>query len=95
MALRRTLGAGPGAHRAGACCTALAFVASDSIERMDGFIAGLRMRIETPVLDQRIVIVDIDEKSLSLVGRFPVEPRRAGQPGPPADRALPGGRGRL
>lgn len=49
----------------------LAFYSSDSIERMDGFLAGLRMRIEAPVLDKRLVIVDIDEKSLSLVGRFP------------------------
>ncbi len=44
---------------------------SDSIRRMDGFLSGLRMRIEPPVLDRRIVIVDIDEKSLALVGRFP------------------------
>jgi adenylate cyclase len=44
---------------------------SDSIQRMDGFLSGLRMRIEAPVLDRRIVIVDIDEKSLALVGRFP------------------------
>jgi adenylate cyclase len=49
----------------------LAVYTSDSIERMDGFVAGLRMRIEQPVLDQRIVIVDIDEKSLAQVGRFP------------------------
>ncbi|MES2323449.1 MAG: adenylate/guanylate cyclase domain-containing protein [Pseudomonadota bacterium] len=47
------------------------FFASDSIDRMDGFFAGLRMRIERPVLDKRVVVVDIDEKSLSLVGRFP------------------------
>lgn len=44
---------------------------SDSVERMDGFLAGLRMRIEKPVLERRVVIVDIDEKSLSLVGRWP------------------------
>lgn len=49
----------------------LSFFSSDSVERMDGFFAGLRMRIEQPVLDKRIVIVDIDEKSLSLVGRWP------------------------
>lgn len=46
-------------------------IGSDSIERMDGFLSGLRMRIEKPVLDKRVVIVDIDEKSLSQVGRFP------------------------
>ncbi|MES2318516.1 MAG: adenylate/guanylate cyclase domain-containing protein [Pseudomonadota bacterium] len=50
---------------------AYSMFASDSIERMDGFLSGLRMRIERPVLDKRVVIVDIDEKSLSLVGRFP------------------------
>ena len=49
----------------------LGFFHSDSIDRLDGFMAGLRMRIEQPVLDRRVVIVDIDEKSLSLVGRFP------------------------
>lgn len=49
----------------------LSFFSSDAVERMDGFLSGLRMRIEQPVLDKRIVIVDIDEKSLSLVGRWP------------------------
>lgn len=49
----------------------LGWVSSDSVERLDGFLAGLRMRLEAPVLDPRVVIVDIDEKSLALVGRFP------------------------
>ncbi len=44
---------------------------SDSVARMDGFLSGLRMRVEAPVLDTRVVIVDIDEKSLAAVGRFP------------------------
>ncbi|NML62333.1 adenylate/guanylate cyclase domain-containing protein [Massilia sp. RP-1-19] len=44
---------------------------SDAVERLDGFLSGLRMRVEKPVLDPRIVIVDIDEKSLAQVGRFP------------------------
>ncbi|WP_093555848.1 CHASE2 domain-containing protein [Pseudoduganella namucuonensis] len=44
---------------------------SDTIERMDTFAAGLRMRLEKPQLDPRIVIVDIDDKSLTEVGRFP------------------------
>lgn len=44
---------------------------NDTIERMDTFAAGLRMRLETPQLDPRIVIVDIDDKSLTEVGRFP------------------------
>jgi len=43
----------------------------DTLDRMDTFISGLRMRLETPVLDPRVVIVDIDEKSLAEVGRFP------------------------
>src|SRR4051812_27832125 len=49
----------------------LNYVSSDSLKRLDGFMAGLRMRIEQPVLDPRIVIVDIDDRSLALVGRFP------------------------
>jgi len=44
---------------------------SDTIDRLDTFIAGLRMRVEPAQLDERIVIVDIDERSLAEVGRFP------------------------
>ncbi len=44
---------------------------SESIARMDTFFAGLRMRLDPPELDPRIVIVDIDERSLAEVGRFP------------------------
>lgn len=44
---------------------------SESLARMDSFFAGLRMRLEKPELDPRIVIVDIDERSLAEVGRFP------------------------
>ena len=44
---------------------------SDSVKRLDGFLDGLRMRLDRPVLDPRIVIVDIDDKSLAQVGRFP------------------------
>jgi adenylate cyclase len=43
----------------------------DAIERMDTFFAGLRMRLVKPVLDPKIVIVDIDEKSIAEVGHFP------------------------
>jgi adenylate cyclase len=43
----------------------------DAIERLDTFIADLRMRVERPELDPRVVIVDIDERSLTAVGRFP------------------------
>ncbi len=44
---------------------------SESVARMDTFFAGLRMRLDPPQLDPRIVIVDIDERSLAEVGRFP------------------------
>ncbi|MCE3605567.1 adenylate/guanylate cyclase domain-containing protein [Massilia sp. P8910] len=54
-----------------AALSTLGFFHTDSIERMDGFVAGLRMRIEAPVMDARVVIVDIDEKSLAAIGRFP------------------------
>lgn len=43
----------------------------DSVERMDTFFAGLRMRLTKPVLDPKIVIVDIDEKSIAEIGHFP------------------------
>jgi adenylate cyclase len=44
---------------------------SHTIERQDTIIADTRMRLESPVLDRRIVIVDIDARSLNEVGRFP------------------------
>jgi adenylate cyclase len=54
---------------------ALAYVmgvwSSHAIARQDTIIGDLRMRLEQPVLDPRIVIVDIDTKSLGEVGRFP------------------------
>jgi adenylate cyclase len=43
----------------------------DAIDRLDTFIAGLRMRLTPPVHDPRIVIVDIDEKSIARLGHFP------------------------
>jgi adenylate cyclase len=42
-----------------------------AVERMDGYFTGLWMRIHKPVLDERIVIVDIDDRSIAQVGRFP------------------------
>jgi adenylate cyclase len=47
------------------------FWSSDAIERQDTIISDLRMRLEPARLDRRIVIVDIDSKSLNQVGRFP------------------------
>ncbi len=41
------------------------------IERLDVFIYDMRMRVQNGALDPRIVIVDIDEKSLHEVGRWP------------------------
>lgn len=44
---------------------------SNTIARLDNFFSGLRMRLEPAQLDPRIVIIDIDGKSLNEVGRFP------------------------
>jgi adenylate cyclase len=49
----------------------LGFWSSSFIERQDTTISDLRMRLEPAKLDPRIVIVDIDSKSLTEVGRFP------------------------
>jgi adenylate cyclase len=50
---------------------AFGFWSSDAIERQDTIISDLRMRLEPPVLDSRVVIVDIDSRSLTEIGRFP------------------------
>src|SRR5690349_25049496 len=44
---------------------------SHTIERQDTIIADMRMRLEPFELDPGIVIVDIDSRSLTEVGRFP------------------------
>ncbi|WP_374359139.1 CHASE2 domain-containing protein [Pseudoduganella danionis] len=44
---------------------------SDAVVRLDNLLAGERMKLEAPVLDPRIVIVDIDGKALTEFGRFP------------------------
>ena len=49
----------------------LAFFSNDLVERQETLMADLRMRLEPAQLDPRVVIVDIDEKSLTEVGRFP------------------------
>jgi len=54
-----------------AAACSISLLQFDALERMDSFFAGWRMRLEAPTLDRRVVIVDIDEKSLSEVGRFP------------------------
>ena len=43
-----------------------------TMQRLDDVIYDIRLRATMPnMLDERIVIVDIDEKSLAEVGRFP------------------------
>ena len=41
------------------------------VDRIDDFIYDMRMRVQPAVMDPRIVIVNIDEKSLTEVGRWP------------------------
>ncbi|ALU87509.1 adenylate cyclase protein [Herbaspirillum rubrisubalbicans M1] len=41
------------------------------VERLDLFFYDLRMRVTKPYLDPRIVIIDIDEKSIAELGRWP------------------------
>ncbi|MFI4939014.1 MAG: CHASE2 domain-containing protein [Burkholderiales bacterium] len=54
-----------------ACAQALDYLPNNIVDRFDIFFYDLRVRAQTPKLDPRIVIVDIDEKSLAEVGRFP------------------------
>nr|WP_218892665.1 adenylate/guanylate cyclase domain-containing protein [Duganella sp. 1224] len=49
----------------------LDWFSNDTVARLDNLWAGERMKLERPVLDKRIVIVDIDGKSLTEFGRFP------------------------
>nr|WP_227470376.1 adenylate/guanylate cyclase domain-containing protein [Massilia sp. YMA4] len=56
---------------AGAALHVTGHLGLDALERLDTFIAGLRMRVEPARLDPRVVIVDIDDQSLTAVGRFP------------------------
>nr|WP_038500167.1 adenylate/guanylate cyclase domain-containing protein [Janthinobacterium agaricidamnosum] len=54
-----------------AAAGSIGFFDSNTIDRLDALLGDLRMRAEPAVLDRRIVIVDIDEKSLTRIGRFP------------------------
>jgi len=51
----------------------LGFAPNEVVKRLDYLVYDVRLRAEAqlPELDPRIVIVDIDEKSLSEVGRWP------------------------
>jgi adenylate cyclase len=54
-----------------ACVQTMDFFPVNTIERLDIFFYDLRIRVQDTKLDPRIVIVDIDEKSLNEVGRWP------------------------
>jgi adenylate cyclase len=54
-----------------ACAQAVDFIPSNTIERLDIFFYDLRVRVQKPKLDSRVVIVDIDEKSLNEIGHWP------------------------
>ena len=54
-----------------AACASIGLLGSDTVGRLDAMLGDMRMRVEAPQLDTRIVIVDIDEKSLNQIGRFP------------------------
>ena len=48
------------------------FLKFSFIDRMEDFLYDVRLRLSMPATtDHRIVIVDIDEKSLSVEGRWP------------------------
>ncbi len=54
-----------------ACSHAAEIIPSNTLERLDIFFYDLRVRVQKPKLDPRVVIVDIDEKSLNEIGRWP------------------------
>jgi adenylate cyclase len=54
-----------------AAAQVLHFLPTTLIDRMDVFVYDMRMRVQNGPMDPRVVIVDIDEKSLAEVGRWP------------------------
>lgn len=54
-----------------ACLQLTGVLHLETIDRMETAVADFRMRFDQAELDPRIVIVDIDSKSLTEVGRFP------------------------
>ena len=54
-----------------AACASIGLFGVDTLGRLDAMLGDMRMRAEAPQLDKRIVIVDIDEKSLNQIGRYP------------------------
>jgi len=53
------------------CGVAMEILPTTVVERIDHFLYDLRMRAQPTEHDPRIVIVDIDEKSLDQIGRWP------------------------
>lgn len=54
-----------------AACASVGLFGADALGRLDAMLSDMRMRAEPAQLDKCIVIVDIDEKSLNQIGRFP------------------------
>ena len=54
-----------------ACLQAAGLIALPLVAQLDRWIYDSRVRLTQPPQDERIVIVDIDEKSLAQVGRWP------------------------
>lgn len=54
-----------------AAAQSLEFLPATLVNRIDLFFYDMRMQVEKPELDPRIVVVDIDQKSLAEVGRWP------------------------
>ena len=50
---------------------AAAYLPTTLIDRIDLFVYDMRMRLQPTVMDPRIVILNIDEKSLAEIGRWP------------------------
>jgi adenylate cyclase len=46
-------------------------IVSTLVQRIDVYVYDMRMRVQAGGLDPRVVIVDIDEKSIAEVGRWP------------------------
>ena len=54
-----------------AAAQSLEFLPATLVNRIDLFFYDMRMQIEEPELDTRIVLVDTHQKSLAQVGRWP------------------------
>ena len=54
-----------------AACASIGLFGVDTLGRLDAMLGDMRMRLEAPQLDTRIVIVDIDDASLQQLGQWP------------------------